>query len=314
MSKKIQDSLKALRQFAKKSKRVEISGRSLVVRLEDIIYELVLDEPLERGGEILQGTFKPEVLDVLMLDLNAPVAAYLMDQRVSDLPTLPNTIETVDIDKELFASIEVTNKCVSTDAMRPALCKTYLEDGRIYGTDGYRMAILKFSRHLPSAALSTPTIGVVKKLHKYGYWQLDAGENVAVLHNQHFWIIDTNTSGTPPPIDRVVENIPETDTKIVLPYKALKQVTSRERSNIRIGEGGEISLEGELLPLKAALESQPFSATSPRFIIMPMVKQSGLTEFDFRLLSHLKPDKDGNVELYIENQASDSSHSMILVV
>lgn len=306
-SKELQTYLATLKGVARKStyKEVEIVGNEIKVRTEDQLY--ILKTEVED-----KGVFEIPALDMLALDPTADLEPFRKQDEPNGIAE-PKTkfLATTQVDKTLMELLDKATKFTSKDEFRKALMRVHIKDGTLFGTDGYRATLNRYTS-TDFANFAPSTIASVKKCFKYGEWQMESGEFsdidcISKFSNGVLTIWDRGVGKSQVPDMRKVISAGEAkkynicDTLIKLPYREIKRIADKNTRKLEIWTDGELTLENLRLPLKAIItkEDYVYDEDDDMDIVLPRVDgdPTSLICTDFALLSCVKPDKDGMISL-----------------
>lgn len=245
------------------------------------------------------GEYEMDALDMIGMDIAADISSYRKGDRNWKVPTHQTTMSGT-LPKDLVASLSKAAKFVSKDKFRPILNQIHLEGGEIWATDGYRASIdHNDSIEGITADLDIDHVATMKKIG--GDWEINAGEGFYQLTNGTLEIWQHADYGAFPRMRAVVgaERL-GTDTKILLPYKAIKGALEKH-NQVNIQEDGTIIVNFRPLPVKATIEKEDhtYGENDSMLVLMPLEGGDGqtITAVDADLLKHYPTDKNGNLAI-----------------
>lgn len=250
------------------------------------------------------GEYELDALDMLGMDMGADISSYRKGDRNWGDPMLSNSLPGT-LPKDLIKDLSKAAKFVSKDKFRPILNQIHLEGGEIWATDGYRASIdHNDSIKEITADLSIDHVAIMKKIG--GDWEIHAGEGFYQLTNGTLEIWQHADYGAFPRMRAVVgaERL-GTDTKILLPYKAIKGALEKH-TQVNIQEDGTIIVNFRPLPVKATIEKEDhtYGENDSMLVLMPLEGGDGqtITAVDADLLKHYPTDKNGNLAIRVKGK------------
>lgn len=188
---------------------------------------------------------------------------------------------------------------VSTDVMRPNLQCVWLTDNTIVATDGYRAFSTSRIAEIEGVfcGLRPDLLKQFKKVAKYGQWVLTYSAEMVKLTNGDLTLIGKIADGMPAPVANLMSANKKYTHKIVLPYKQLKAVASKEFHELTILSDGKLLLNNRPLPFSATLDLQDYEYDDDQMRGILCGLQGDQTRLDVNLLGAFSPDKNGNITL-----------------
>lgn len=188
---------------------------------------------------------------------------------------------------------------VSTDVMRPNLQAVWLSDNMVMATDGYRAFTTSRIAEIEGVfcGLLPDLLKQFKKVQKYGQWVLTYSAEMVKLTNGDFTLIGKISNGSPAPIPQLMSANKQFTHRVVLPYKQLKAVASKELHELTILSDGKLLLNQRPLPFSATIELQDYEYDGDQCWGILCGLTGDRTALDITLLGAFTPDRNGNITL-----------------
>lgn len=252
------------------------------------------------------GVYGLPLLDILKID---PLLSNDYDSyKVSELRDWPEIKEqswsnTIDLNKSagnkgtIGEVICHAMDFTSTDITRPALMCVWLENGKVIATDGYRAFTSSKIAEIDNMliGLRQDTLKLLKKILKYGKWTLQYSDNMVKLEGEHATIISKLGDGQPAPVTNIMSETKTFTHRVILPYKQLKAIASKENHELNILSDGTLTLSNRPLPFKATIEISEYEYDGDQFWGVVCGLIGDRFALDVNLLKPFATDMDGNI-------------------